>query len=69
MAIPREVPDLVPAPLRTSGDHGRIRARRLRLLRLGRKLVSEEEERLQVRVPISERGLRPVVCRWTFLER
>jgi len=53
--VPREVLDVVPETFRTSGDHGRVRAGGVRVLRLGRLMVSEEKKRLPVRVSISRR--------------
>ena len=48
MEVPREVPHVVPEALRASSNHGRVRTRRIRVFRLGRLVVSEEEERLPV---------------------
>jgi len=42
--VPREVLDVVPETFRTSGDHGRVRAGGVRVLRLGRLMVSEEKK-------------------------
>ena len=55
MEVPREILDVVPETFRASGDHGRVRAGGVRVFRLGRFMVSEEKERLPIRVPIPRR--------------
>ena len=55
MEVPREISDVVPEAFRAPGDHRRVRTGGVRVFRLGRLMVSEEKERLPIRVPISRR--------------
>ena len=57
MAIPCQIPYMVPTSLRTPSHHRRVRTRSLRILRLGRFMVSTQEERFPLRIPISFRRL------------
>jgi hypothetical protein len=57
MAIPCQILDMVPTSFRASSHYGGIRARGLRILRLGGFMVSTEEERFPIRVSISLRRL------------
>ena len=50
VALPCQVPNVVPAALGAAGDHGGVRAGRVRVLRLGGLVVPAQEERLPVRV-------------------
>jgi len=52
VAIPYQISDMVSASFRASSHNGGIRAGRVCVLRLGRLLVSTEEERFPIRIPI-----------------
>ncbi len=53
MALPREIPDMVPAAFGATGNNRRVRAGCVCLLRLGRELVPAQEERFPFRVSLS----------------
>jgi hypothetical protein len=61
VAVPRQVPDVVPAARQAGRGNRRVRARAVLVLRLGGKLVRAQEERLPIRVSEPERGVNSAV--------